>query len=147
MITAKDWNRHFCISQEWWLQQMTVIVLLINYAKAQLQWFIGMMIPMKHCFHRTCLGQCICYFALFFNYRAEYQIKKRDRGPKFISFWIIPTTMLSDGIFFYCFKSLQKCADVNMREKAHFFSFKKITPFSIFVHSALMMEIALYFNE
>ena len=35
---------------------MTVIVLLINYPTAQLQCFIGMMIPMIHCFHRTCLG-------------------------------------------------------------------------------------------
>ena len=35
---------------------MTVIVLLINYPTAQLQCFIGMMIPMIHCFHRICLG-------------------------------------------------------------------------------------------
>ena len=56
MKTGKDWNHHSCISQEWWLQQMTVIVLLINYPTAQLQCFIGMMIPMIHCFHRTCLG-------------------------------------------------------------------------------------------
>ena len=56
MKTGKDWNYHSCISQEWWLQQMTVIVLLINYSTAQLQCFIGMMIPIIHCFHRTCLG-------------------------------------------------------------------------------------------
>ena len=77
MKTGKDWNHHSCISQEWWLQQMTVIVLLINYPTAQLQCFIGMMIPMIHCFHRTCLGP-LCDPTSIFIYINNLDVYESD---------------------------------------------------------------------